>query len=470
PDFTFHTFRYMEVAGLSYRPDPSDFVGWALNTAVEGDNVFTCSSALINQIQAMAVRTFRSNLQSIQSDCPARERFGYGGDLNAVAEAYVYNFDMHAFYRKTIYDWVDAMKDTSFVDTAPFVGIEYCGISWEAAFLITQHLLLRYYDDVALIEALYPLDLKWMEKVAKIHPNGIVESGLADHEALQPSPVQLTGTLHYLQCAHIMTIFAQLMNDRPNVRKFQKLAERLQTAVQQKFWNPPVDSSVNQQALHASLLYHQVIPRSKQRIAAEALRRAMAQGPEGHFTTGIFTTKYILEAASRHGLVDDVFNIVQSTAFPGWGHMIDRGATTLWETWKESDNVYSNCHPMFGSVSEWVYRWLAGIQPDETHFGFQKFILCPHAPQGLDSVACCYRSPYGVIRSNWKKTSVGVIYDFEVPRSTTARFQIPVAFAAIVRIEKQGEGEVASCRIKAGTFHHTFSPGVYKITVTRQRI
>jgi len=468
PDFTFHTFRYLEVTGLSYRPDLADFIGLALNTAVEGDNAFTCSSEMLNQIQAMVTRTFRSNLQSVQSDCPARERFGYGGDLNAVAEAYLYNFDMHSFYRKTIYDWVDAMKDTSFVDTAPFVGIEYCGLSWESAFLITQHLLLRYYNDVALIRELYPLDLKWMDKVAKIHPHGLVESGLADHEALQPSPVQLTGTLHYLQCARIMTVFARLMNDRPNTRKFQKLAEHLQTAVQQRFCTQPVDSSVNQQGLYASLLYHQVLPRPDRRAAANALRRAMAQGPEGHFTTGIFTTKYILEAASENGLAQNVFNIVQSKAFPGWGHMIDRGATTLWETWKESDNIYSNCHPMFGSVSEWFYRWLAGIQPDETCFGFKEFILCPHAPQGLDSVACSYRSPYGVIRSNWKRTLVGMIYEFEVPHATVARFQVPVAFASILRIEKQGEGKLVSRRVKAGTLQRTFSAGVYKVTLTRQ--
>ena len=151
------------------------------------------------------------------------------------------------------------------------------------------HLLLRYYNDVISSES-FILDLKWMDKVAKIHPHGLVESGLADHEALQPSPVQLTGTLHYLQCARIMTVFARLMNDRPNTRKFQKLAEHLQTAVQQRFCTQPVDSSVNQQGLYASLLYHQVLPRPDRRAAANALRRATAQGPEGHFTTGIFTT------------------------------------------------------------------------------------------------------------------------------------------------------------------------------------
>ena len=68
-------------------------------------------------------RTFLDNLISVQSDCPGRERFGYGGDLNATADAFIYNFDMHSFYRKTIYDWVDAMQDSVFIDTAPYVGI-----------------------------------------------------------------------------------------------------------------------------------------------------------------------------------------------------------------------------------------------------------------------------------------------------------------------------------------------------------
>ncbi len=76
-----------------------------------------------------------------QSDCPAREKFGYGGDLNAISESYIYSFDMQDFYRKTIYDWVDAMNDSVFVDTAPYVGIRYCGISWESAYLTTQYFL-----------------------------------------------------------------------------------------------------------------------------------------------------------------------------------------------------------------------------------------------------------------------------------------------------------------------------------------
>jgi len=111
---------------------------------------------------------------------------------------------MQTFYHKTIYDWVDAMDDSTFVDTAPFTGIRYCGISWESAFLITQYYLYLYYNNIEIIKEFYDLDNQWMDKVARIHPDGIVDQGLSDHESLEPVPVQLTGTCHYLQCGSIM--------------------------------------------------------------------------------------------------------------------------------------------------------------------------------------------------------------------------------------------------------------------------
>ena len=98
----------MELSGLNYRPDTSDITGLLLSTNVVNDNNFSTSSDLINSIQEASRRTFLSNLQSVQSDCSAREKFGYGGDLNATSEAFIHNFDIKSFHRKTIYDWVDA--------------------------------------------------------------------------------------------------------------------------------------------------------------------------------------------------------------------------------------------------------------------------------------------------------------------------------------------------------------------------
>ena len=437
PEFTFHTFRYLEIKGLKYQPQLSDIQGLALNTAVEECNHFECSSELLNSIQKMTTRTFKSNLFSVESDCPAREKFSYGGDINAVSGSFICNFDMHAFYRKIIYDWVDAINDSVFIDTAPFVGLQYCGISWESAFLMLQDNLLLYYGDIEIVKELYELDLKWMQKVARLHPDLIIDKGLGDHESMIPVPVQLTGTSHYLQAARIMKRFAVLMGDRANEDKFQQLETAIGNKMQETFWNPSngQNEKMNKQTLFASLLYSGTIPENEKQATVDSLMTSIKKEINGHFTTGIFGTRYILEALSQNGKTQEAFDIVNSTTFPGWGFMIERGATTLWETWNESDNTYSNCHPMFGSVSEWFYRWLGGIRPDANHPGFQKFYLEPQTPEGLTYVKTLYKTPWGYIKSDWEKTGANEItYQVSVPEGSVASFKTQVVKGQTVKV------------------------------------
>ena len=423
PQFSFHTFRYMEITGLKYVPQKEDIEALFFHTDVENRNQFTCGSQLLNDIQKICRQTFLSNLISVQSDCPAREKFGYGGDLNATSETFLYNFDMQSFYRKTIYDWVDAMQDSIFIDTAPYVGIKYCGISWESAFLITQYKLFQYYGDTAIIHELYQKDLDWMAKVEKLHPDGLVERGLSDHESMVKVPVQLIGTTHYLDCARIMKRFALVKKDLANTRKFGELEKSLTRKLLEQFWYRPVPGPINRQTLFASLIYYRIIPPRELPAATDSLLKAVRREPAGHFTTGIFGTKYILEALSMTGHTDEVYKIVNSIAYPGWGFMINRGATTLWETWKESDNTYSNCHPMFGTVSEWYFRWLAGIRPLEDSPGFKKFVIAPSFPDGLNSAEAVYQAPSGDILVAWTKTEGGKVeLKLTVPKGSSALF------------------------------------------------
>lgn len=468
PEFTYHTYRYMEIVGLRERPQASDIKGLFLHSNVENNGHFFCSSELLNEVQEATKRTFLANLVSVQSDCPAREKFGYGGDLNATSESFIYNFDMQGFYRKTIYDWVDAMNDSFFVDTAPYVGVKYCGISWESAFLTTQYYLYLYYNDIEIIKELYALDKEWMDKVARIHPEGIVRQGLSDHESLAPVPVELIGTSHYLQCARIMSTFAAVMGDEANREKYSKLADELTSQLRAEFWDKPVVGKINRQTLFSTLLYHGIVPADGMDAARDSLLKAVQNGPSGHFSTGIFGTKYVLETLSEQLSPGVVFDIVSSTAYPGWGHMIDRGATTIWETWKESDNTFSNCHPMFGTVTEWYYRWLGGIRPDPAHPGFEEFVLAPSTPDGLDAVSCTYDSPFGPIVSNWRKGPSGSYqYEMTVPEGSTAKVKLPLTSSHEIWISGQ-QGELDPGTIKGlETGQFRLSGGVYSITTTK---
>ena len=278
PEFTYHVFRYMEIDGLNYKPKKNEIIG-SIHTAVDQKNDFTSSAPLLNEIQKTIRRTFLANLVGVQSDCPAREKFGYGGDLNATSASFIYNFDMQTFYKKTVYDWVDAINDSTFVDTAPSVGIQYCGISWESAFLITQYQLYLYYNDLDFIKEMYPFNQQWMDKVDRIHPEGIVNKGLSDHESIFPVPVELIGTLHYLQTARIMKVFAGILEDRKSQSKYHQLASDLTKKIREAFWEKSIIGPINRQTLFASLLYHKIIPEDEIHSAKDSLRSALKKPP-----------------------------------------------------------------------------------------------------------------------------------------------------------------------------------------------
>lgn len=454
PKFSFHTYRYAEVRGLRHKPEISDFTGLLIHSDVKQTGSFTSSCDLINKIQEITQRTFMSNLIHVQSDCAAREKFGYGGDLAVTNESFICNYDMQAFYRKTINDWLDAMRDSVFIDTAPYVGIKYCGLSWEYAFLLAQYNLYNYYGDTTLVKDLYQYDLRWMEKAKSIHPSGLVDKGLGDHESLGVKATKLIGTCNYYEAAKMMEKLAGDMGDNTNRDKFKQLSETIKSVILENFWKKPVD--FNRQTLYATLLYYDLVPENEHKAAVDSLLSEVKNGINGHFTTGIFGTKYILESLSKNGYADKVYEIVNSTTFPGWGFMIDKGATTVWETWKESDNVYSNCHPMFGTVTEWFYRWLGGIRIDRNVPGFSKFTVGPSFPKGLNTVNCSYKTPFGKIVSEWQRKDDKINLHIEVPANCEANLVLPNGNISKVTLDNK-EFKIVNSKLKAGNYQIEFA-------------
>jgi alpha-L-rhamnosidase len=307
--------------------------------------------------------------------------------------------------------------------------------------------------------------------VARLHPSGIVDKGLSDHESLVKVPVKLIGTTHYLDCARIMQKFAALMNDTVNEKKFGKLSADLKESVLNMYWRKSVPDTINRQTLFSTLLFYDIVPENEKKAATDSLLKALKKGPSGHFTTGIFGTKYILEVLSSTGNPGSVYDVVSSTAYPGWGFMIDRGATTIWETWKESDNVYSNCHPMFGSVSEWFYRWLAGIRPDPDYPGFKRFIIAPSLPKGIDFVKCSYHSPFGEIVSNWDKKGINhQVFEIKIPAGSIASVRLPVNEQKVINIiETISNSSYSPARGGDNYNEFELKPGEYVISVIPEK-
>jgi alpha-L-rhamnosidase len=147
--------------------------------------------------------------------------------------------------------------------------------------------------------------------------------------------------------------------------------------------------------------------------------------------------------------------MVDRRDFPGWGHMLDRGATTLWEHWKFSDNTFSHNHPMFGSVSQWFYNWLGGIEPDSGAVGFDRFTFHPQFLDGLDWVRCTYRSVRGPITCNWKRDGDRVSLELLIPVNTSATLILPAG--SLTENGKPAAESIGVKKVSAGGEKAAFS-------------
>lgn len=449
PRFTFHGFRCVELRGLSSKPARDMITGLRLNADVERVGSFTCSNDQFNRIQEMCDWTFLSNLFSAQSDCPHRERFAYGGDLAATSEALMMNYDMATFYAKEVRDWKDSARpDGMFTDTAPFVGIQYCGVAWAMAHPLVQRQLYQYYGDQQLIEEQFEPARRWLDLETSRNPGFIVKDGLSDHEGLAPAPAPAMVTPLFAASARIVSELAAILGRLDEARKYQRLAADIQKAYVEKFLDRATGRvGPGTQASQSFALYQDLVP-VEQRPAVLRFLLDDIRGPrQQHLSTGIFGTKFMLDLLSREGQADLVYTMVNQKTFPGWGHMLQNGATTLWEHWEGSDNTFSHNHPMFGSVSQWFYHWLGGIQPDPEAVGFDRIIIRPQVVEGLDWVRSSYHSVRGNIVSQWRREGDRFQLELEIPVNTTALVHLPASTGEQIKESGQPVSQSAGVQL-----------------------
>ena len=434
PRFTFHGFRYVEVTGFPGKPTLASLEGLLLNSDVPGAGSFTCSNERLNRIQEMVLWTELSNLFSVESDCPHREKFGYGGDIVAAGEMALLNFNMSRFYAKAVQDLADAVRPNGgFTETAPFVGISDEGlgeksgpVGWGTAHPYLLWRLYQHYGDRRLLEQNYEPAKRWLALLKSRARDGILDNGISDHESLVPKPRALTGTGFYYLNAKLLADIARALGKDSEAAEADALAETIKAAFNRKFLQPGTGRyDTATQACQAFALYLGLVPAEEKERALSVLVKDIDDAHSGHLTTGIFGTKYMLHALADAGRADVAFRVVNQTTFPGWGYMLENGATTLWEHWAMSDNTFSHNHPMFGSVSEWFYRVLAGINPAPDAVAFDKIVIQPHPVGDLQWVKASHDSVRGKVVSEWRMEAGKFHLRVRVPVGATATVFLP---------------------------------------------
>ena len=435
PSFTFHGFRYVEITGLAEAPGLNDIEGIRLNSDLPDAASFSCSNNLFNTVQEVAEWTMLSNVFSIESDCPAREKFGYGGDMVTAGETYIYNYDMANFYAKTVRDFTnDQLPSGAMTECAPNIGINARGIKpgtgpvgWTLAHPFLLDKLYKYYGNLELVKEQYQPMKELVDFYHENVPEHIIEVGISDHVSLDDRPVPVTSTAFYYHHAQILADMAEVLGKKDDQQKYQALANDIKQAFIDEFVNQQTgEVYTHTQAAQVFALYYDLFPnRQVREKALDALMDEIYIEHDGHLSTGIFATKMMLNVLSDEGLNEVAYDMMSQKEFPGFGYMIDNDATTLWENWGFKKNDSKN-HPMFGSVSEWFHRSILGIDQTKESIAFDEIVIKPALVGGLQWAKGHYQSVRGEIAVDWWKFGDDIFMDVSIPANSKAQVYLPV--------------------------------------------
>ena len=474
PKFTFHGFRYVEVSGFPGTLRPEDIKGLVMFSDVPDAGDFSCSDSLINQIQNISLNTFKSNIFSVQSDCPHRERFGYGGDIVATSEAFMHNYDMSGFYEKTVIDFADeAQPDGGLTETAPFVGIASDGlggksgpIEWGSAHPMLVDQLYQYYGNIDMVREQYPVVKNWVDFMERNAKGGIINRTIGDHESIDKKLEGPSATAFYYYNTLLLTKFAKLLHKQDDHKKYDALKETIKAAFIANYVDAASGNIDNRTAAaQAYGLFFNLIPEGSFDATLKVLLENITKNDD-HITAGIFGTKFIMDVLSSTGNGSKAYKMATQKTFPGWGYMLANGATTLWEHWPLEENIYSHNHPMFGSISEWFYKYLAGIRPANDAVGYNKIIIHPQI-HDLQWAKASYNAVLGKVSTFWKKSGKTLTLNITIPVNATAEVFIPASLKNIKErgIPVTGAGDVRFKGTEKKESIFALGSGTYQFTV-----
>ncbi|MFY9177955.1 MAG: family 78 glycoside hydrolase catalytic domain [Caldicoprobacterales bacterium] len=444
PRFTYHGFRYVQIEGLDEEPDIENIIGVVVHTDLTSTGYFECDNELINRIQECVRWSERTNNHSIMTDCPQRdERHGWLNDLTARAEEAVYNFNMARIFEKVTQDIRDTQDDYtgSIADTAPFKRGQNPADPVCASYLLLPWLSYIFYGNKRLLEESYEGLKKWTNYLYSMTDNGIVvysywgDWASPIKECIDNTPVSRntpgvlmsTGFLYY--CLSLLVKIAKVLDKKEDLELLKKRTREIREAFNRKFFNKEKGYYANNsQGANSFALYLKLVPEEYIPSVIDHLVYDVEVKNKGHLTTGNICTKYLLEVLSEYGKVDTAYKIATQTTYPSWGYMLSKGATTIWERWEYATGAAMNSHnhAMYGSVSAWFYKYLAGIRPDENNPAFGEVIIKPHIPSELNSVTASLDTMKGRICVEWQKTASHFELNVQIPANSRAYVYVPI--------------------------------------------
>jgi alpha-L-rhamnosidase len=186
---------------------------------------------------------------------------------------------------------------------------------------------------------------------------------------------------------------------------------------------------------------------------------------DDHLNTGTLGTKLILPVLTDNGYGDLAYTIAAQTSYPSWGYWFTQlGATTMWEQWEAT--ARSHNHAFMGTIDEWFYTRLAGIQPARA--GYEQILIKPFVPSaGLERAGAQIETIRGTVSSRWVRSNQGLKLWVEIPGNTTAEVQVPTDDPAHVTVTPPASATFV--RFEGGYAVYAVNSGSYTFESKLQR-
>lgn len=494
PSFTYHGFRYVELTGLAQPPENSAVLGRVFHSTSPATGGFECSDPSLNQLMRNIVWTQRGNLMSSPNDCPQRdERFGWMGDIQAFSQTAIFNMDLAAFFTKFAQDIRDDQADDGrFPDFAPHPGnpnVNFSGVpAWGDAGTIVPWRMYQNYADTRLLAEHFESARRWVDYIHRLNPGLLWIKGRnndyndwlnGDWVRQKDWPAKggsvsndVFATAFFAHSTELVANMAALIGRKEEATRYGELFGRIKAAFNHNFVQPDGRILGDTQggyalALNFNLLPDELRPKAA-RYLVENIRRY-----HGHLSTGIQTTHRAMLELTRNGYPEVGWQLLTNRTFPSWLYMIDNGATTIWERWDgyvkgrgfQDAGMNSFNHWAFGAVGEWMWRHVAGLNPDDAQPGWKHFVIRPRPGGGVTWAKGEYQSIRGRIAAGWKLENNSIHLHLIVPPNTTATVHVPTGDASAVQeggrpaTEAEGvthagvEDGVAIYRLNSGQYH-----------------
>lgn len=448
PRFMYTGFRYVQLKGgvPEGQPNPD---GQPVVTELKGLHVrnsaavvgeFTSSNQLFNRTDDLVNWAIKSNMVSVFTDCPHREKLGWLEELHLMGSSVRYNYDAATLLKKALQDMRNSQTPEGLVpEISPeYVKFEYGdgmfrdSPEWGSSSIIIPWYLYQWYGEEQALAENYPMMQRYISYLATKAKNNILSQGLGDWYDLGPkrpgvsqlTPMGVTGTAIYYYDLNIMEKIALMLGKSADAAKYRKLATEVRKSFNDTFFNAATGQyATGSQTANAMAVYMKLVEPQYKAAVIENIIKDIRSKNNG-LTAGDIGYRYLLRVLEEEGRSDVIFDMNSRSDVPGYGFQLAQGATALTESWAALPTV-SNNHFMLGHIMEWFYSGVAGIRQEAGSVAFKHIKIYPEAVGDLTSAKGSYLSPYGLITTDWKKTGNVFELSVVVPPNARATVYIP---------------------------------------------